>query len=236
MKTNNTEQHIQDTVLQKIREGAIRARPKSYFAMRLTATIFVAVCALIISIFVMSFVLFSLGESGEQFLLGFGYSGILTFLSLFPWMLVGIDIGVVIILEWLVKGFRFGYRISFLMIFIYLFAVSAILAVVVTFTPVHQALLEKADEGSLPVIGELYEHIRDPHTDKGVFRGTVTSVHGDQITLDHDDRDQDGDDGLRTIVLPPNSPSLYIGEHIYVFGEPESATTIRVQGISTLPQ
>ena len=233
MNKTHLELQIQNGVLEKIRAGQVRMRPRAYFIARLTLTVLVAVLALVISTFVISFVFFSLHESGERFLLGFGNKGILTFLLLFPWASLLLDIVVLFVLEWLLQSFKFGYRISLLMIFLGIFACSTILGILVTLTPLHGALLNQADQGLLPVLGEMYESIRDSHADRGIFRGSIRSIQGNKIVLVHDDRDHDSDDGIQTIILPSKYPSLKVGDRVYVFGS-LSGGVIQAQGIKKL--
>jgi len=235
MNDNNIEQNIQNKVLEKIRGHKVAMRPKIYFVSRLILTILFTFLALIVSVFVISFVFFSIHESGEQFLLGFGNNGITTFLSLFPWQFFLLDISILLVLEWLLQGFKLAYRISFLVVFLAIFVTSTFLGLLVNFTPIHGILLDQADKGILPVVGEIYESIHDSHADKGIFRGTIMSINNNEIVLRHDDKDQDADDGTWTIVLPSNYPPLMVGDQVYVFAYPPSSTgVITARGIQKL--
>jgi hypothetical protein len=233
MNKDNLEQNIQKNVLEKIRRGRVHIRPKAYFIARLGFTIFITLLALIISAFVVSFVAFTVHESGEQFLLGFGWQGVLTFFLLFPWVSLLLDIAILFFLEWLLQGFKLGYRISLLTIFIGIFACSSVFGIVISFTPLHQVLLDKADKGTLPIIGEIYESVRDSHTGQGVFKGTITSMQGNKIVIFHDDKDHDEDDGTRTVVLPQSYPPLHVGDRVYVFGS-FSNGEITARGVNML--
>jgi hypothetical protein len=113
--------------------------------------------ALLISISVVSFVFFSIHESGEQFLLGFGKKGIITFLSLFPWSALVLDVLLLLFLQWILQGFRFGHRFSLLSLFLGVFLFSSVLGGAVALTPFHAMLLEQADHGELPVVGEFHD-------------------------------------------------------------------------------
>ncbi len=233
MNKTHLKQQIQNGVLEKIRDGKVHMRPRIYFVARFALTILIAVFALVISAFVISFVFFSVHESGEQFLLGFGSKGILTFLLLFPWMSLLLDLVTLFVLEWLLQGFRFAYRISLLTIFLGIFACSTVLGILVNLTPFHGVLLNQADQGALPIIGEMYESIRDSHASQGIFRGSIRSMQGNKIVLVHDDYDHDGDDGVHTIILPSNYPPLKVGDRVYVFGAPIDGV-IQARGIQKL--
>ena len=93
--------------------------------------------------------------------------------------------------------------------------------------------MDRADKDNLPFIGEMYESIRDSHVDQGVFKGTIRSMQGNKIVITHDDKDQDSDDGIRTIIVPSNSPPLQIGDRVYVFGDSLNGV-IETRGIEKL--
>lgn len=219
MNKDNLEKNIQDTVMTKVRSGNVRVHSRAFFIARLVGTLVVAALAFVLSIFVVSFIFFSIHESGEQFLLGYGTAGVLTFLELFPWASLVLDIALLILLEWLLQGFKLGYRFSLLVIFIGIFGGSVLLGFLITLTPLHMILLGLADRGDLPLVGGVYESVHDSHAGHGVFNGVITSESGNQIVIVHQDKDHDGDDGVWNVTLPQGASSFQVGEQVYVFGE-----------------
>ncbi|MGE5541118.1 MAG: hypothetical protein ACM3TU_02445 [Bacillota bacterium] len=218
--TDHPNNSIRSTVLEKIREGTVRRRPRAYFVARIVATVLVAILLLATSGVVISFILFSLHESGEQFLLGFGTRGVLTFLTLFPWTWGVGAVFLIIILDWLIRGFRFAYRIPLMPIFLGTVVASVILGIVLNLTPLHATLLREAHERQLPVVEDVYGHIFDSHERKGVYRGSVISVATSTFTLQHNDWDHDPDDGIFTIFVSPESGILLprVGDKVFVLG------------------
>ncbi|MDE1970272.1 MAG: hypothetical protein KGI50_01715 [Patescibacteria group bacterium] len=212
---------ISTRVLEKIKEKKIHMRPKLYFAAQIILVAVLSLGALILTMFIMSFVLFSLQESGEQFLLGFGLSGIITFLILFPWMLFEIDIILVLLVEWLWRLFKFGYRTSLLAIFLLIIMVALLGSLALNSTSLHRALLDKADQDKLPLIGSWYEQIHDSHVTHGIFRGKIISIKNKTVVISHDDTDRDTDDGTWTVMLPSvfNVATLHEGDKLYVAGD-----------------
>jgi len=234
MSEDNLPQEIQQKVFERIRGGKARVHTRAYFAARIILTAAVALLALAVSTFVLSFILFSVHESGEQFLLGFGGRGVATFLALFPWLLLIADIVLLFVLEWLLQGFKWGYRFSLLSVFLTVLILSAALATLLSFTPLHRALLDRADRNDLPVVGNMYENIRSSHGAQGVFRGTITSIRGNEIVITHDDGDHDEDDGTWTVTLPQRGvPALSIGDRVYVFGS-SNGQSVEAYGIQML--
>jgi hypothetical protein len=222
MTEKNSKDSIQQNVLEKIKTGEVRKVPRVYFMLRILATLFVAILLLASSALVASFIFFSLHESGEQFLLGFGFQGIVVFLKLFPWLCLAFDVALVFLLEWLLQGFKFGYRIPLLNIFIGLLVASGVLGGLLALTPLHPDLLHLSDDHQLPILAPAYEQIFDSHDAEGVCRGVVLSVGTSTFEIQHNDEDHDADDGTFTVPLPPNGagPMLQVGQRVLVFGTP----------------
>ncbi|MDE1925326.1 MAG: hypothetical protein KGH79_04090 [Patescibacteria group bacterium] len=215
------ETDLKASVLQKIRKGEVSMRPRLYFIARLALAAFVAIAALALAMFVLSFVFFSIHESGEQFLLGFGGRGVLTFITLFPWWSLLLTLALIFALDYVLRYFKFGYRIPMLEIVLGALAVVVAAGVLISATPLHSVLLSVADNNELPVLGPLYEDIHDSHEEQGIYRGVISSIQGNAVVIAHNDGDRDTDDGTSTIMLPPgfNVATLYVGERLYVAGD-----------------
>ena len=229
--THDTKNGTHD-VLAKIRAGEVRMRSKGFFMARAALTTALIILILILSSTIASFVLFSLRETGHEFLLGFGGRGIAAFFALFPWPLLSVDLALLFLLDWLLRGFSFGYKYSFVSVFLALFIASTLLALVINATAFHRTLESHADHGDLPVAGLFYEETRREHHEFGIFRGVVESVGTSSFVMAHDNRDQDVDDPSFTVYLPPNTPFAYsIGTRVFVLGNPIGSTTIRAEQV-----
>jgi len=222
-------------VLERLRRGDLRMRSRTYFIGRVVLAGALSLFVLLISAYVLSFIAFSIHESGEKFLLGFGVRGVETFFALFPWLATLVDVALIFILEWLLQSFKFGYRISLLLLFGVIVVTSGLVASAIALTPLHMSLLGMADRNDLPVVGEMYEGVRGSHEGQGVFRGTITSIQGNEITITHNDGDHDADDGTRQIIVPAgySTSTLSIGGRVYVFGA-ATGTIIQAYGIEPL--
>ncbi len=211
---------IKTNVLERIRRGEVHMRPKAYFVARAALLIVSALLALATTVFIVSFVLFSVRQSGVIFLLGFGGQGLLTFLTIIPWWLLLLAFACLIVLELLVRRFRFGYRVPVLEVMLVSFVAVLLVAAGVSLSPVHSSLLNAADRDTLPLVGLLYEQVHDSHKAQGIYRGVVTALGTSTITLSHDDTDRDTDDGT-WVVSPPaefDLSTLRVGERLYVAG------------------
>jgi hypothetical protein len=239
---NNKEQlnnnEIRKSVLDKIQAGDIHMRSKAFFIGKMIAIIVVALLILLTSAFFVSFISFSLRASGRLILLGFGWQGVKVFVLTFPWGLMLIDLVFVVILERMLRSFRFGYRSPLV------YLLGGVLVIVVVGglvldeeTSLHSEVWHAERSGSAPVFffSTLYNNVPQPPHDEGVFRGTVVfmgvaSPGGPAFfILKGDDPDSDiGDFATTSIVwkvlLPPNmnaadNVDVGIGDRILVAGE-----------------
>jgi uncharacterized membrane protein len=211
---------IKTKVLEKISHGDVHRRSKAYFVAQIVLIVALLAVAFALSVFVLSFVIFSVRESGEQFLLGFGRQGIVTFFILFPWVALVLDTLLLVAIEWLSRSFKFGYRIPIARALLGVLALALLGGIIVDLTPLHGMLLSRADDNELPVVGEWYESIHESHKDQGVFRGVVTAAQGNGFTMTHDDGDHDADDGTWSVIVPAgfDVTAIAVGDGVYVAG------------------
>lgn len=207
----NENKDIKSLVLEKIQSGKINMRPRFYFVLKVISLAFVAVLILLISSLLISFIIFSLAASGKMSLLGFGTRGFLMFFVLFPWPLLIVEIALIILLEWLIKKFRFGYRSSLSRLVFVILLISIAISLMINITPLHNTLQNRAEHRDLPFVGDYYRGIRRPPPNQEIFRGTVSSVSTSSFVLD----------GKYVINLPPNTSQLLPspGDTVFVAGQ-----------------
>jgi len=206
-----------------------------YFVLR---TILAGALALLIlsgALFALSFVFFSVRESGVTYLLDFGEQGLATFLSLFPWTSVLLVLVLLVALEFFVHQFTSAYRFSLLRIFLWVMVIGIAGGTLLGFTPLHASLLSAADNDRLPILGSWYEQVHDSHTDRGVYRGDITSVTDSYFVVSHNDTDRDSDEGEWNVVPPARFDlgTLSAGEKVYVAGRLQHGV-VYAYGIRTL--
>jgi len=240
--TNHTQEpqgDLKDTVLARIRAGEVHMRPRIYFILEAAGLLILAALVVAITAFLVNYLVFALDVEGHGSLLTFGPRGIGTFLVVFPWGWLILDLVLIVLTTLLVRRFRFGYRRSFLYIAGALCVIAIIAGVVVERgTSLNAFLLDDADHDRLPApIGSLYEDVHGgaPH-DRGVFRGIVDTVSTTTFSMHHDDFDHDGDDGSFTVIVPAgfDVSTLTPGERVYVAGTP-TPEGIDAYGIQVIP-
>jgi hypothetical protein len=185
MENNHTHEHINLTrqVLDKIETGEVSMKSKSYFTLKTVAVVFLTFLIACTLTLLISFVFFSLEMSEQLSLLGFGFRGVGLFIMLFPWWIFLLNAVLLLILERLLIQFRFAYAYPLVYVFLGTVCVVTVLGYAVTYTPLHQSLLERAQEKRLPVVGSYYEHARDLPPGKGVYRGQVLAIEGNTFII-----------------------------------------------------
>lgn len=153
---------LKEKLLHKIDSHELRMKPKRYFVMRLVALAIVAGLVLAVTVFLFNFIFFSMRVSGHAQLFRYGGAGFFVFLKLFPWLLFATDILLVILLEKLLRRFRFAYRQPVLYLFLALFAFGIAAGLFLDrISDVNERLLNHADRDELPgLINNLYRGAR----------------------------------------------------------------------------
>ncbi len=208
-----------------IRSGRVHMRPRWKFVLSATLAALGVVILLCTLLFIVSFAIFTLRQTGVLFTPDFGMRGLFKFFAALPLILIVIVRLFVIILEILVRRYRVGYRTPLLV------SVGAILAIVVIGgyaverTRVHEMLLRQArlpSGGLPPPIAGMYR--ADVRHVPGVFRGTIVSmISGGFLLVDEDVN------GTTTVYLSPSTrtppgASFAPGEEVVVFGSAASGT------------
>jgi hypothetical protein len=238
MNNMNEYNKIKAEVLSEIKTGKINMRPRFYFGLKLVALILVAFVVLLISSFLVSFIIFSIIESGRMFVLGFGFRGVCIFFVLFPWLLLLIEILLIVLLEWLIKQFKFGYLMSLTTLSLIILCLSIAISIIIGSTPIHPALLRRAEQKSLPVFGNFYRGIHRPPPQNGFIRGTISAIGTSSFTMI---QTMDADCGSTTaqitsVILPTPQAiaGLLVGDTVLVVGQQFQDHLIRAFGIQKL--
>ncbi len=228
---------IKDQLLRDIRSGQLAMRPKFYFTLKMLALAAVALAALVVSIAILNFILFSIRIGGHDSLLSFGPRGFWAFIMFFPWSLLMVDIGLIVLLQWLLRKFRFGYQVPVLYLLAGLVvATTAAGFVIDRGTPLNDQLYEMRGHGLPSPLGRFYDRAHlPPPPGSGVCKCTITAIEGNMLTV------KDTREGTTTftVLLPANDPratttNLDIGDVIFVAGDMQDGV-IRAFGVRELP-
>jgi hypothetical protein len=206
-------------VLEKIRAHQVTMRPRVYFTLKTVAFAAVALLALLLSVSIGCFILFTLRTSYETSLLGFGPSGLFIFLRLFPWPLLILDIACIILLEWMLRKFRFGYRSPLLYLLFGILVVILSVSGVLDNDHVSDFVLRGAHDRGVPIVGDFYDQgRRPPPPGSGACPCVVLAIDGNTLTMQEDVPGETEREVM--VVLPDNqaTSSIRVGDHLFVVG------------------
>ena len=174
--TNEPHKSIVESVLERIKQGKLVMRPRWHFVLKTLFGVAFACIVLLLSLYIVSFVLFALRESGAWFIPVFGFRGVLLFLRSLPWILLGVTVIFIVVLEVLVRRYSFSYRKPFLYSLLGVFFLVAIGAIAVERLRFHDEVLRFTKERTIPFVGQFYlgygmSHAKNVHP---VFISTTT--------------------------------------------------------------
>lgn len=175
MINQEKEKSVDRIVLEKIRKGEAKMRPKTYFILKWVLLILSIFVVVLFVLYLISFIVFILRASGVWFLPGFGFRGIGVLFFSLPWALILIAAGLMAVLEIFVKKFDFGWRqpivYSLLAIIVFVLLGSLILGK----TRLHSEFFQRAQEHRLPIMGNFYRGFGMPKPDN-MHMGVVSEI------------------------------------------------------------
>jgi hypothetical protein len=214
---------LKDTLLHDIRSGKIAMTPRAYFTLKVAALVGIAAAIVVITVFICTFLFFTLRINGDETLLGFGSHGIRAFVRFFPWHLLLIDIALITLLQRLVRHFRAGYTVPVLYLVGGLFVGAIVLGFALDRgTPFNDRLHEGRNHLP-PPIGRFYEGAERAYAHGGrICRCSILAIQDNTLTV----QDTRTATSSLTIKLPNDSPyatttGLLIGDIVFIAGEEE---------------
>ncbi|MCE9643935.1 hypothetical protein K8Q93_01670 [Candidatus Parcubacteria bacterium] len=229
--------NLKDQLLKDIRSGEVAMRPRYFFLLKIVALASVATAVLILSVFIFNFILFGLRINHHQELLGFGSRGLFTFLRVFPWFLLLLDVALVVLLEYLLRRFKFGYKVPVLYLLAGLFVGTLLAGFAVDRGTYFNDRMLEGSRHLPPGLGHFYEGARrPPPPGGGLCRCTILAIDGSQLTV------EDTRSGTTTLVvlLPSNNPratttALKVGDTVLIAGTEENGV-IRAFGVRKISE
>jgi hypothetical protein len=220
---NNQEQKISinEKVLNRIRSGDIKMRPKIYFILRLILLSLGLLVLFSFIIYLVSFIVFSLRSTGVWFLPKFGFPGIKILFSSLPWLLVLAAAILIIILEIFAKHLAFVYRRPIVYSLLGVIIAVFVMGFFINKTSLHSDLFLRAREGHLPAIGPFYRDFGSPRI-PNVHRGVVSEMTNNGFLM----KTPRGE--ILTVIISSESLPLKIdvkeGDNVVALGERKGNT------------
>lgn len=149
---------IRDRVAAAIASGQIKMRPRWHFAAQAALLAVGVILFALALLYVASFVVFIMHQTGLWRAPGFGWVGLRAFLFSLPWLLLAAALIFLVILEVLVKRYAFAYGRPLFYSVIGIVLLVIVGGFLVERTSLHRGLLRQAKENRLPWVGPLYRN------------------------------------------------------------------------------
>jgi len=173
--TTDNKNNIKNNVLNEIKSGEIKMKPRSYFMIRtLLFALGISVLFLFV-IYIVSFIVFSLRISGIAFLPLFGFRGIRILFGSLPWLLLLLAVVLIIGLEVFAEHISFIYKRPIVYSLVVIIAIVLIAGFLLGISSFHSNLFYGAQEGHLPFIGSFYRGFGAPQFEN-IHHGIVSSL------------------------------------------------------------
>lgn len=219
MENNKKEKTIKEIVLSKIESGKAKMKPRWHFILKTSLIVSGVIILVLALLYLSSFIVFVLRQTGVLFAPAFGLRGIGAFLFSIPWLLVVATLVFLVLLAILVRQYSFTYRKPL----VYSLMGLVVLVIVGTFIiprfGVHQFIYKQVREANLPFAGPFYrgygmQEFVDIHA------GVVKELTEDGFVLTGRN-----DNELKIIVSEetrfPRGINFAEGDEVVVIGEEE---------------
>lgn len=224
---------LKNNLIDKIKAGDINMKPRWHFVLRSLLIIFGVITASLVVVYLLSFVLFTLRQSGVGFLPLYGVRGISLFVMNSPWLLIGSAGITFIALQLLVHKYSFSYRQPLLYSVMSVIALVLFGAYAIEQTPMHQRLQEITKERNVPVVGAMYRDVMERQPEL-VTVGYVTAVTESGLEIVSREKEQLSVYISNATKQKPDS--LYqTGDIVMVFGD-RDGEIIEALGIRPAPR
>jgi hypothetical protein len=137
------EPSLQNKILDAIKTGEVKAKSKWYFYGQSAALAMGLIITGLLLLFLSSLIVFSLKQNGAWFAASFGFYGLkILFMSL-PWILIIAVATLLVLLERLLKHYKFSYQQPMLYSFVGIGLLFALGTIFISKAHLHEELFEQ---------------------------------------------------------------------------------------------
>ena len=216
---------MEDSVIKAIQSDKTKMRSRWFFAVRTALFTLVVLILFAALLYLTSFIVFILRQSGVLLAPGFGLNGWLLFLGGLPWGLLLLSLVLIVVLAALLNHYEFVYRhplfyALFSFVLIVVFASFWIAA-----TSFHRWMFAYSTE-NFPLMGQFYQF--ETEEPSSIHRGEIV------VMLPQVGFVIAAASGITSTVVASRgvvfSDEFHAGENVVIFGEREPDGTIEAFG------
>lgn len=223
---------IRRGVMDAIKKGSVTMRPRWHFVLLSALAAVGAFIVLLALLYIVSLSFFLLRDSGAWFAPSFGGRGWFSLLHSVPWLLVLFVIIFAVILEVLVRRYRFIYRKPLLLSVCGILVLILVGGLAIANTPFHRQMALYAQHHQLPIpLAIIYSAPFRMPPPPDVYHGTILATTTQGFVID----DQNGA-GTTTVLVThetrlPYGEDFSVGSEVVVVGDTVATGTVRAYGV-----
>lgn len=213
---HNQHSNTEDKILGDIKDGKIKMKPRLYFIAKGILLGFAFGILLLLTIYLASFIIFSIRISGIWFLPFFGNGHFSMILATLPWVLITLAILAIVTLEISAKKFRFVYQKPIAYSLLAITSGILLLGLLVGLSPFHARVFHGARQRSIPLLDPVY-HRYGSLEFQNVYNGIVSQIISPDFTIITPR-------GNTLTVTPPDNNTQIIepGNFVIIIGKKEN--------------
>lgn len=179
---NQNNKNIKEDILQKIKEGQIKMRPKIFFVIKTGFLILLFLALLFFTTYLISFIVFLMRASGLWFLPRFGFEGFRILFGALPYLLIILALTLIVFSEFFAKHFAFVYKRPVVYSLLGIIFIVLILGIGTAFTPMHAGILQKVNENNIPFIKPFYNQVPNMRPEN-MHAGIVSEINNTDFNI-----------------------------------------------------
>ncbi|MBL8030332.1 MAG: hypothetical protein JNN11_03725 [Candidatus Doudnabacteria bacterium] len=231
-KENNSEASMEKKVLETIEKNRLKPLSRWYFIAQSSALGIGLVVVALLILFFASLILFNLRENRTYMAPGFGFYGFGVFFLSLPWLLIALVAGLLILLEYILRRYKFTYQRPILYSFVAMALLVSVGSIFISQSKMHESLMAKSRLKPKFFGSPIYRRLGLPKTDQLTI-GKVFETNAQGCRLN-----TKGGESWQVYINDethlPHDYSISNGDIIMVIG-PKSENSIKAVGVKPLP-
>jgi len=182
MNNNETKNSIRDQILNRIKAGKLKMKPKVYFVLKNIIFVAAVVALSMLIVYLISFIVFSLDKNGAWLLTRLGLGGLLSLIVSLPWLLILIILLSMFLIELLIKNLKFAYHRPLIYSILGVMVLFLALGFFTHLTPLHKGLSCLCAEHKVPIASFLYDSYKEMDF-PDFYRGEILEIDEEEAQL-----------------------------------------------------
>ncbi len=221
--------NLKNNILNKIKSGEVDMKPHWHFVLKSLLLILGIIVAVLLTVYILSFIHFFLSQSGVGFLPLYGFRGVSLFVMDSPWLLVASVGGLIVVLHLLIQKYSFIFRQPLVYSLLAIIILVLFGSYAIEQTQFHSSMRELSQNQRGPVLKSFYKDI-DSSRPKNVTFGTITEVTNDGFLL-YSDIDEVLKVVLSNTTKQKPGAEYFVDDVVWVFGNRKNNNTIMAIGV-----